>query len=163
MSRHPGCPNMTNPRPYTATLAGRIVRWIFVGGLAAGVAVSVGTKLAHAQTINEARAVHGLHPLRVDGRLAVIAGEQASSLARSAPGRCTLASLNHDGFAGRAAAGSIAENVSCGCTNATCAIKQWLGSAGHRANIMLRQAGAYGMASAVSRSGSTYWAMELGP
>jgi hypothetical protein len=51
MSRHPGCPDMTNPRPYTTTLAGRIARWIFVGGLIAGVVVSIGARLAHAEML----------------------------------------------------------------------------------------------------------------
>ncbi len=59
--------------------------------------------------------------------------------------------------------GAVAENVSCGCGNATCAIQQWLRSSGHRANILLRRAGSYGIASARSEGGAVYWAMELGP
>ena len=84
-----------------------------------------------------------------------MAYEHSHAMARSAGTRCTMASIsNHDGFmTERGPMGAVAENVSCGCRNATCAIRQWMGSPGHRANILLRRAGSYGIGSAESVSG----------
>lgn len=114
---------------------------------------------AHGETLNDLRAVHGLAPLKVDGTLTAIANQQAERLARQSRGRCSMANLNHDGFDPPA----MAENVSCGPTNATAAIQQWMRSSGHRANILLKGARSYGLGHADSATGSRYWAMELGP
>jgi uncharacterized protein YkwD len=133
----------------------RIFWAIILGGLLLG-AVSMA---AHGETLNELRAAHGLAALRTDGVLTVVANQQAERLARQSRGRCSMANLNHDGFGPP----SIAENVSCGTTNATAAIQQWMKSPGHRANILLRSARTYGLGHARSSDGSMYWAMELGP
>lgn len=120
--------------------------------------------VASAETIDGARAAHGLGPLRLSGELSAMADGHARDLARHSSGRCTMASLNHDGFMQRRGpAGALAENISCGCGTATCAIQQWLRSQGHRANILMRGAGSYGLSSASSSSGVLYWTMELGP
>jgi hypothetical protein len=69
--------------------------------------------------------------------------------------------LDHAGFKQhRGPAGASAENVAVGCATQACAIDTWLRSAPHRANMML--GGCRGIASAVSRSGRRYWALESG-
>jgi uncharacterized protein YkwD len=58
--------------------------------------------------------------------------------------------------------GVRAENVSYGCKDTACAIRQWAGSSGHRKNMLLHEVRSYGLAFADSRSGRRYWALELG-
>lgn len=119
----------------------------------------IGCALASAEALHEARAGAGLPALHVDARMTVMAHVQASRLAAQAwGGRCSMRTLNHAGFAPPA----IAENVSCGCRHATCAIQRWLRSHHHRVNILMREARTYGVGSARSSSGDIYWAMELG-
>ena len=55
-----------------------------------------------------------------------------------------------------------AENVSWGCDDQACAIKQWARSAGHRRNMLLKGITAYGIASARGDNGRRYWVLELG-
>ena len=62
----------------------------------------------------------------------------------------------------RGPAGARAENVSYGCSDTACAIKQWANSSGHRHNMLLGDIHKYGLAYAVSNSGRRYWALELG-
>jgi uncharacterized protein YkwD len=62
----------------------------------------------------------------------------------------------------RGPAGTRAENVAYGCGDAECTIAQWTRSSGHRTNMLLKDIHSYGLASAVSRSGRRYWALELG-
>src|SRR5262249_39942436 len=111
---------------------------IFWAILLGGLLLAAVTMAAHAETLNELRTASGLGPLRADGGLTGMASAKARDLARASTGRCTYASLNHDGFmTERGPFGAMAENVSCGCGNATCAIAQWMRSAGHRRNILL--------------------------
>lgn len=132
---------------------------IFRFAAAAALVFGMGAFWAHGETINDLRAAHGLAPLRVDGTLTAVANQQADRLAGQSRGRCSKANLNHNGFG----APAMAENVSCGATNATAAIQQWMKSSGHRANILLRSSRSYGLGHAVAADGSWYWAMELGP
>jgi len=70
-------------------------------------------------------------------------------------------SLDHDGFYSyRGPHGAMAENVAVGCKTEACAIDVWMKSPPHRANMML--GGCQPVASAVSKSGRRYWAMEIG-
>lgn len=124
-------------------------------------AASSAVNKARAETIEDARRARGLPHLAISGHLAAIAHEHAADMARRR-------SLDHDGFhERRGPAGAMAENVSWSCRNATCAIERWLRSPPHRANILLRTARSYGVASAngLSPAGrpTTYWAMEIGP
>lgn len=82
-----------------------------------------------------------------------LAQEQANSMARRD-------SMDHAGFLGRAHRGARAENVAYGVSNEAAAIAMWWRSPGHAANMRLP--GCRGVASAVSRSGRRYWAMEIG-
>jgi uncharacterized protein YkwD len=109
-----------------------------------------------AVSVNGFRAANGLKPLRSDPKMARLAHAHAQDMARRE-------SMDHAGFMEqRAPAGARAENVSVGCADNACAIQQWINSGPHRANILLTNARSYGVASAVSRSGYRYWAMELG-
>lgn len=149
---------MSRSRPSTPFL------WPILRGIAiVALVLAFGTWVAKGETLSEARAAHGLRPLVFDGTVAAYAQQQASAMA--ATGRKCSRNAAHDGtlFHNTDSSMTRAENVSCGCTNATCAILQWLESAGHRANILARWAGRYGIASAMSSSGSMFWAMELRP
>ena len=68
--------------------------------------------------------------------------------------------LDHDGFMQhRGPAGARAENVAYGYPTEAQTIAQWWRSPGHAANMRL--GGCWGIASAVSRSGKRYWAMDI--
>jgi hypothetical protein len=70
-------------------------------------------------------------------------------------------SLDHSGFMKhRGPAGASAENVAVGCADEACARRAWMNSPHHRANMAL--GGCQAIASAVSKSGRRYWAMEIG-
>jgi hypothetical protein len=70
-------------------------------------------------------------------------------------------SLYHAGFmTHRGPAGAVAENVAVGCETEACAWQAWMKSPRHRANMSI--GGCHAVASALSRSGRRYWAMEIG-
>lgn len=113
---------------------------------------------ASALDLNSFRAQHKLPPLSYSATLAGAAYEHARDLARR--GR-----LDHNGFRQRIGAlvsGTAAENVSWGCDDQPCAIRQWSRSAGHRRNMLLKGVTAFGIASARADSGRRYWVMVLG-
>jgi uncharacterized protein YkwD len=110
-----------------------------------------------AGNINAFRAQHGRSALRSDATLTGLAAAHAADMARRE-------SLDHNGFMqSRGPAGARAENVAYGCKDSACTIKQWINSPGHRANMLRGDIGGYGLASAVSKSGRRYWALEVGP
>ena len=87
------------------------------------------------------------------GALASAAQECAASMARRDR-------LDHNGFKSRAKRyGLRAENVAYGCATEECARAKWWKSPGHARNMMLP--GFKEVASARSRSGRTYWCMEI--
>ena len=112
---------------------------------------------AFALDLNGFRAEHKLPPLSYSATLAGAAFAHARDMAKRN-------SLDHNGFNDRAklTGGTAAENVSWGCADETCAIRQWANSAGHRANMLMTGVTSYGLASAVAENGRKYWAMELG-
>lgn len=67
-------------------------------------------------------------------------------------------SMDHAGFEDRARRGAKAENVAVARTQAE-AMAMWVASPPHASNMALP--GCKGVASAVSRSGARYWAMEI--
>jgi len=70
-------------------------------------------------------------------------------------------SLDHAGFMKhRGPAGAVAENVAVGCRDEACARRAWMKSPHHRANMA--RGGCQAIASAVSKNGRRYWAMEIG-
>jgi uncharacterized protein YkwD len=87
------------------------------------------------------------------GHLQALAQEHANDMARRDR-------LDHAGFKGRAARGARAENVAFGGTTEAATLAQWRASPRHAANM--RRGGCKAIASAQSRSGRTYWVMEIG-
>jgi uncharacterized protein YkwD len=83
----------------------------------------------------------------------VLAQEHANDMARRER-------LDHAGFAKRAARGARAENVAFGHASEAETLAQWRASSGHAANM--RRPGCRAVAHAQSRSGRTYWVMEIG-
>src|SRR5262245_105848 len=114
---------------------------------------TVFSKPETATSLNEFRTSKGLTALRSDARLSALARAHAEDMARRG-------SLDHNGFESRR--GVRAENVSYGCKDTACAIRQWAGSAGHRKNMLLREIKTYGLAYADARNGRRYWTLELG-
>ncbi|MGI8525616.1 MAG: CAP domain-containing protein [Pseudolabrys sp.] len=113
---------------------------------------------ALALDLNSFRAQHGRPALSYSAGLAGLAYQQANAMAGR--GR-----IDHRDFRARigASIGSThAENVSYGCADEDCAIRQWARSGGHRNNMLRGDVSAYGIASAVGDNGRKYWALELG-
>lgn len=112
---------------------------------------------ASALDLNAFRAGHKLPPLSYSATLAGAAYGHARDMARRNR-------LDHNGFKQRArlSGGTAAENVSYGCADEDCAIRQWAKSSGHRRNMLMKGVSAYGLASATSDSGRKYWVMMLG-
>jgi uncharacterized protein YkwD len=126
---------------------------IAIAGLACAVLVSP----ALALDLNSFRAQHGRAPLTASSALMGAAYSHAADLA----GR---RHLDHRGFKQRlgALASTAAENVSYGCADEDCAIRQWARSGHHRANMLMQGVTSYGLASATSTDGRRYWVLELG-
>lgn len=119
-------------------------------------AVCFAVSPAGALGLNRFRAASHRPPLHHDGALAAMAAQHAADLARRGH-------LDHAGFMSeRASAGARAENVSYGCGDQDCAIRQWRRSARHRANMLRSDVHGYGIASAMSPSGRRYWVLVLG-
>jgi uncharacterized protein YkwD len=112
---------------------------------------------ALALDLNSFRAEHKLPPLTYSATLAGAAYGHAHDMARRNH-------LDHNGFAARAkySGGTAAENVSWGCEDQDCAIRQWARSPGHRKSMLMKGVSAYGIASATAENGRKYWVMELG-
>ena len=113
---------------------------------------------AAALDLNSFRAEHKLPPLSYSALLAAAAYSHAHDLAQRK-------SLDHKGFKERVmslVSSAGAENVSWGCADEDCAIRQWARSAGHRRNMLMKGISSYGIASAKADDGRTYWVMELG-
>ena len=109
-----------------------------------------------ATSLNGFRAAHGLSQLRTDGALAALASEHSADMARRD-------SLDHNGFmTSRGPRGARAENVAYGCKDPACVIQQWVNSSGHRKNMLIPSLTRYGLASATSPSGKTYWTLLVG-
>ncbi|HWP15194.1 MAG TPA: CAP domain-containing protein [Xanthobacteraceae bacterium] len=109
-----------------------------------------------ATSLNGFRASHGLSQLRTDGTLIALASEHSADMARRD-------SLDHDGFmTSRGPRGARAENVAYGCKDPACVVQQWVNSSGHRRNMLIPGLTRYGLASATSASGKTYWTLLVG-
>ncbi|HEY1473206.1 MAG TPA: CAP domain-containing protein [Pseudolabrys sp.] len=87
-------------------------------------------------------------------KLYALAQQHANDMARRD-------SLDHAGFMRkRGPRGAVAENVAVGCADEACVRQMWMKSPLHRANMMI--GGCQATASAVSKRGRRYWAMEIG-
>ena len=114
---------------------------------------------SYAELISSYRHQHGEGKVTIDAALTRIAQEQAKAMA-------TTGALDHAAFrpfADRVAnldAERAAENLAVDATFAK-ALDQWIGSYGHRRNLLMHEGTRIGIASAKSKSGETYWAMEI--
>lgn len=107
--------------------------------------------------VNAERARHGLPALRLDAgmnRAAVVrAAELAKSFSHTRPnGARGLTALGEAGVSYRAAG----ENIAAGQQTAQSVMDAWMGSSGHRANILSAQFDRLGVGRAVI-GGRTYW------
>jgi hypothetical protein len=143
-----------------------VVRFVALAGLLAlGACASVTPTATNARDwLVQYRTGNGLTPVSIDGRLAAFAQAQADAMAASN-------TLSHDvggSFASRVQAAGladakIAENVAYGAGTEKAVMEQWKNSPAHDANLLMRGATRFGIASA--RSGGpkprTYWAMAI--
>lgn len=112
-----------------------------------------------AEMISSYRHQHGEGKVTIDPALNRVAQEQANAMAATG-------ALDHGAlkpFADRVAnldAERAAENLAVDATFAK-ALEQWIGSYGHRRNLLMHEGTRVGIASARSKSGETYWAMEI--
>ena len=117
--------------------------------------VAAGSGVAAAETLNSFRHAHGLPALHRSGPLQAMAQRHARSMA-------ARRSMDHsDFYTERGRSGARAENVGAGCASESCVMSLWTESSGHRANMLLPDVRAYGLASATS-GGTRYWCLVLG-
>jgi len=134
-------------------IAGALLLAVFLTGCGS---LSITGTPETATSLNGFRAAHGLSELRTDGALAALASEHSADMARRE-------ALDHDGFmTRRGPRGARAENVAWGCKEPACVIQQWVNSSGHRKNMLIPNLSRYGLASATSPSGRTYWTLLVG-
>lgn len=113
-----------------------------------------------AEMISNYRAQHGEGRVTLDPTLTRIAQEQATAMA-------SKQTLDHSvlaPFTSRvASSGSdrAAENIAYGYDNFAKTLDQWIGSSGHRKNLLLHGASRVGVANSKSAAGRTYWAMVI--
>jgi len=113
-----------------------------------------------ASLISEFRAKQGEGSVVIDATLNRIALDQARAMAAKDK-------LDHDvlgPFNSRMApakAGRAAENIAYGYEDFKKTLDQWINSAGHRKNLLLPKASRVGVASALSSTSRTYWAMVI--
>ena len=112
------------------------------------------------------RAENGLPPVAPDARLGAIAAEQAMAMATA--GRMSHSLGWGRGLPSRLAAGGYdwevtAENLGAGYPTLAAAFAGWIGSSGHRANLLKERVTEFGIAAAESPGSEyrTFWAMIL--
>jgi uncharacterized protein YkwD len=113
-----------------------------------------------AEMISNYRVRHGEGRVTLDRKLNQIAQEQAAAMAA----RETLDHGVLAPFSSRMAnSGSdrAAENIAYGYDNFVQTLDQWIGSDGHRKNLLLHGASRVGVASSKSATRRTYWAMVI--
>jgi uncharacterized protein YkwD len=114
---------------------------------------------------NDARRAAGAGPLRPDARLSAAALGQARDCAR----RRVLTHYGSDGSGvGTRATRQgyawswVGENAAEGQRDAWAAVRGWMGSAGHRRNILNREFVDVGAAFADAGDGTRYWVVAFG-
>ncbi|MEL6751859.1 MAG: CAP domain-containing protein [Pseudomonadota bacterium] len=113
--------------------------------------------------VNQLRANQGLPSLRLSSTMQRAAQEQAAIMAKKRKmghsvgfGNSFKRRLKRVGHRGAAA-----ENVAVGQRNAQAVLRAWMGSRGHRRNILNRKMKTFGLAMKTG-GGRNYWAMVLG-
>ncbi len=107
------------------------------------------------ELVNEIRAGRGLRQLRRGDRATRAATMRARHIA-------SVEVLSHDGWAKVVEAvglgdRSAGENVAMGYASAEDVVRAWMGSPGHRANILAKDFVVLGVAAAVDDDGDTWW------
>lgn len=113
-----------------------------------------------AEMISHYRLAHGEGKVTTDPALNRIAQEQAGAMAA----RDRMDHAVAKPFADRVAnlnAERAAENLAQGDATFARALDQWIGSYGHRSNLLMHEGTRVGIASARSKSGEIYWAMVI--
>jgi len=113
-----------------------------------------------AEMISNYRLQHGEGRVALDPALNRIAQEQAAAMAsKQTLDHSVLAPFNSRG----ASSGSdrAAENIAYGYDDFAKTLDQWIGSDGHRKNLLLHGASRVGVASSKTSTGRTYWAMVI--
>lgn len=95
---------------------------------------------------NAQRARHGLGPLAVDSQLMNSAGRHAQWMASNR-------NLSHGH--------GVAENIAMGQGSAGEAMRSWMNSSGHRANILGSGYTRIGVAVAYTSNGTPYWCQQF--
>jgi len=95
---------------------------------------------------NAQRARHGMAPLAVDSQL-------MSSASRHAQWMASNRNLSHGH--------GVAENLAMGQPSAGEAVRSWMNSSGHRANILGSGYTRIGVAVAYSSNGTPYWCQQF--
>lgn len=117
---------------------------------------SEATAMTFGDALNALRARNGLGALREDRSLARAAQSYAEDMARygyfSHTGRDGSSVVTRARRAGCGGRGSFAENLAWGQPTASHAFGGWAASAGHRANMLGRRYGAFGL----GQSGGTW-------
>ncbi len=114
---------------------------------------------------NAERARHGLRPLTVDARLAAAAQAHSADMVRrgffaheSPDGRQVWDRAVAAGYAYR----KVAENIAAGQRTADEVVRGWMGSPGHRANILDGDLTQIGVGRADGGSYGVYWTQVFG-
>ena len=115
--------------------------------------------------VNAYRVKNGARPLALDARLSRAAAMQAEDQA----GRSRIGHYGSDGSKpkDRAARAGYhpkiaAENVASGQKSFSDVMQSWVGSSGHRRNLLLPNVNAAGVAMAQNDNGRAYWTLVLG-
>lgn len=135
----------------------------FLMAVVVGLCLALGAQAGPMDAATPARAAAGLAPIADDAQLMRAAQAQADHMARR--GR-----IGHDGPGGSSVFDRVratgfrgcfaAENVAAGQGDLGAVMRDWLGSSGHRRNILDRRA-THGAVAAARGGGTVYWAMVL--
>lgn len=158
-------------RPYRPAASLVLVALLFTAGcqnmLALGggsAGEGIGASTTGETYLTSIRTEHGLPPLAPDAKLEKAAAQQAGYMARASE-------MSHrtgwrKDFATRMAEngieGAAAENVAHGAMEPDKLFRMWMGSRGHRRNMLDPRFAHYGLASAEDGQGRKYWALVLG-
>lgn len=98
---------------------------------------------------NAERARYGLHPLMPDRNLIISARQHAAWMTNRR-------ALQHTRQ-------SVAENIAMGQRDSADALRSWMNSPGHRANILNRSYRRIGVAAYTTPEGTIYWCQQFQP
>ena len=116
--------------------------------------------------VNAERAKAGCRPVRLDARLTAAATKHSQDMARNnffshtgRDGSSFVTRIRREGYTA-----PRSENIAAGNTTAAATMRQWMNSAGHRANILdctAKDMG-LGVASSPNSTYRTYWTQDFG-